>query len=160
MDDIDAQGGPIDSDEEKEAVMAAIARSNPQPMARRVPITLRNKYNYIRMKDMFRPSFAPARLGRENPTQNSSNNASTAPTPIDTNIAAHHRGGMLGSASLASAGLDSNFGGFASPALSSFGDVSEQRRASGVAQGGPRQILPGQLPGPGSRKQSIAAGGG
>ena len=41
----------IDSDEEKDAVMAAIARSRPQPLAQHVHISLREKYQRIRVKE-------------------------------------------------------------------------------------------------------------
>ncbi|KAL8874634.1 MAG: hypothetical protein Q9174_000039 [Haloplaca sp. 1 TL-2023] len=41
----------IDSDEEKDAVMAAIARSRPQPLAQHVHIGLRKKYQRIRVKE-------------------------------------------------------------------------------------------------------------
>ncbi|KAF2763455.1 SCA7-domain-containing protein [Pseudovirgaria hyperparasitica] len=171
VDDLDAEGGPIDSDEEKEAIMAAIARSNPQPMATRVPIALNRKYGYIRMKDMFRTSFTPARMGRvdnnnnnnNNTNNNNTNNANmgsnTGPTPIDTTVASNnHGGGMLNSAALTSAGLDSNFGNF-SPIMNG-GDVHERRRVpDGQFHGGPRSIMPGQLPGPASRKPSLTAGG-
>lgn len=44
--------GPIDSDEEKDAVMAAIARSRPVPLEQHVFVPTTRKYNYIRMKEM------------------------------------------------------------------------------------------------------------
>jgi len=53
QDDDAAAGGPIDSDEEKELVMAALARSRPQPLFQAVRVPLRSKYQMVRMKEMF-----------------------------------------------------------------------------------------------------------
>ncbi len=44
--------GPIDSDEEKDAVMAAIARSRPTPLEQHVFVPTTRKYKHIRMKEM------------------------------------------------------------------------------------------------------------
>lgn len=44
--------GPIDSDEEKDAVMAAIARSRPTPLEQHVFVPMARKYKHIRMKEM------------------------------------------------------------------------------------------------------------
>ena len=44
--------GPIDSDEEKDAVMAAIARVRPVPMDQHVFVPTARKYKHIRMKEM------------------------------------------------------------------------------------------------------------
>ena len=44
--------GPVDSDEEKDAVMAAVARSRPAPLEQHVFIPTTRKYKYIRMKEM------------------------------------------------------------------------------------------------------------
>lgn len=43
---------PIDSDEEKDAVMAGIARSQPIPLATHPLISTRKKYHLVRMKGM------------------------------------------------------------------------------------------------------------
>ncbi|KAJ5441241.1 Thiolase-like subgroup [Penicillium cf. griseofulvum] len=43
--------GPIDSDEERDSVMAAIARSAPQPLVRHPIITTKSKYRYVRIKE-------------------------------------------------------------------------------------------------------------
>ncbi|KAL2001384.1 hypothetical protein VTN02DRAFT_1832 [Thermoascus thermophilus] len=51
QDDYD-NNGPVDSDEEKEAVMAAIARSRPQPLVTHTLMPTRKKYQYVRMKEM------------------------------------------------------------------------------------------------------------
>ncbi len=50
--DDEPQTGPIDSDEEKDAVMAAIARSRPVPLEQHVFVPTARKYKHIRMKEM------------------------------------------------------------------------------------------------------------
>ncbi|WEW57804.1 SAGA complex subunit Sgf73 [Emydomyces testavorans] len=50
-DDLDGNG-PIDSDEEKDAVMAGLARSRPQPLVTHPVIPTRQKYRVVRMKEM------------------------------------------------------------------------------------------------------------
>lgn len=44
--------GPVDSDEEKDAVMAAIARSRPTPLEQHVFVPTTRKYKHIRIKEM------------------------------------------------------------------------------------------------------------
>ena len=44
--------GPVDSDEEKDAVMAAIARSRPTPLEQHVFVPTARKYKHIRIKEM------------------------------------------------------------------------------------------------------------
>ena len=44
--------GPVDSDEEKDAVMAAIARVRPVPMDQHIFVSTARKYKHIRMKEM------------------------------------------------------------------------------------------------------------
>lgn len=51
LDEMDT-AGPVDSDEEKDAVMAAIARSRPQPLAQHIFVPTRRKYALVRMKEM------------------------------------------------------------------------------------------------------------
>ena len=51
QDDFESHG-PVDSEEEKEAVMAGIARSKGRPLASKVWISSREKYQYVRMKEM------------------------------------------------------------------------------------------------------------
>ncbi|KAL8841460.1 MAG: hypothetical protein Q9170_000923 [Blastenia crenularia] len=62
VDDTDAHA-PVDSDEEKDAVMAAIARSRPQPLAQHVHISLRRKYQRIRVKEALANALAGNRGG-------------------------------------------------------------------------------------------------
>ncbi|OCK82954.1 SCA7-domain-containing protein, partial [Lepidopterella palustris CBS 459.81] len=49
--DLEPQGA-IDSDEERDTIMSAIARARPRPLATRTFISTRSKYQYVRMKDM------------------------------------------------------------------------------------------------------------
>ncbi|KAH8696077.1 SCA7, zinc-binding domain-containing protein [Talaromyces proteolyticus] len=44
--------GPVDSDEERDSVMAAIARSHPTPLVTHTLVPMRKKYHYVRMKEM------------------------------------------------------------------------------------------------------------
>ena len=55
--------GPVDSDEEKDNVMAAIGRSNPQPLVTHTVITTKNKYRYVRIKEMLSNALGGARGG-------------------------------------------------------------------------------------------------
>ncbi|KAK3214354.1 hypothetical protein GRF29_28g2891653 [Pseudopithomyces chartarum] len=48
--------GAVDPDEEKDAIMAALARHRPTPVATYTPVSLSSKYQYRRMKDMLRAS--------------------------------------------------------------------------------------------------------
>ncbi|KAJ5745694.1 hypothetical protein N7520_010876 [Penicillium odoratum] len=50
QDEVDTNG-PVDSDEERDQVMAAIARSNPKPLAEHTLITSSTKYRYVRIKE-------------------------------------------------------------------------------------------------------------
>ncbi len=63
QDDFDINAGPVDSDEEKDAIMAAIARSRPQPVERHVFIDTRRKYQYVRMKEMLSNALGGSRGG-------------------------------------------------------------------------------------------------
>ncbi|KAK7530249.1 SCA7, zinc-binding domain-containing protein [Phyllosticta citribraziliensis] len=47
---------PIDSDEEKDAIMAAIVRSRPAPLVTRPLIATRSKYQNVRIKEMLQQS--------------------------------------------------------------------------------------------------------
>lgn len=55
--------GPVDSDEEKDNVMAALGRSNPQPLVTHTVITTKNKYRYVRIKEMLSHALGGARGG-------------------------------------------------------------------------------------------------
>lgn len=55
--------GPVDSDEEKDAVMAAIARADPEPLETYQPISTRSKYRHVRVKGMLSQALGGARGG-------------------------------------------------------------------------------------------------
>ena len=59
-DDLEPQGA-VDSDEERDAIMAAIAKSRPRPLATRTFISTKSKYQFIRMKDMLHNALGGAR---------------------------------------------------------------------------------------------------
>ncbi|KAF2144234.1 uncharacterized protein K452DRAFT_246505 [Aplosporella prunicola CBS 121167] len=140
-DDFDNHG-PIDSDEEKDAIMAAIARSKPQPLATRPLISTKSKYQYIRMKELLHNALGGSR---------GAGLFSTGAAPADGNIGSRgFLGGLFGSG---------NDGGSAFSGLlghNSAESLDAHRRQTSV--GGPRQILPGQLPPP-SRKPSVSGVG-
>lgn len=138
--------------------MAAIARSRPQPLMTRPAVDNRMKFKYIRIKEALHNAMAGSR---------GAGLFSTGPSQLDTSRSGLLSAGPGSATGLHSAGImppDSagifGNGAFASPlgsaALESpgFSLDGPQRRASG-AQSGPRQILPGQLPGP-QRKQSVS----
>ncbi|KAF9737142.1 saga complex component [Paraphaeosphaeria minitans] len=145
--------GAVDSDEEKEAIMAALARHRPRPVVTFTPVSLQAKYQHRRMKDMLRSCLGNppgASIYGQNP---------------DTMGAARglalSNGMMPGSATSEnfpnSAGSMGGFGASMSTGLDGLGS----RRPSAInmgGAGGSRMIAPGQLPGPGpQRKGSMAS---
>ncbi|KAL8823343.1 MAG: hypothetical protein Q9191_005945 [Dirinaria sp. TL-2023a] len=50
--------GPVDSDEETEAVMAGIRRSRPQPIAQHYHVDIRRRYEVIRRKECLRQALS------------------------------------------------------------------------------------------------------
>lgn len=163
--------------------MAALARHKPRPLAAFAPAHTRAKYQYIRMKDMIRSALgAPPGVAAamNNPFGNPPGSAAGS----DAGMLAFRSGlmgappsasseGFPGSAGLGGfpmgggGGMDGAGGG----GVGTGGGLG--RRQSGImaagggagggaggAGSGPRQILPGQLPGPGGqRKSSLSAGG-
>ena len=63
QDELDSNSGPVDSDEEKDAIMAAIVRSRPQPLEQRIFVPTRRKYQYIRMKGLISGALGGSRGG-------------------------------------------------------------------------------------------------
>lgn len=53
----------MDSDEEKDAIMAAVARSHPRPVEQHIFIDTRRKYQYVRMKEMLSNALGGSRGG-------------------------------------------------------------------------------------------------
>ncbi|TPR08460.1 hypothetical protein CAN33_004295 [Aspergillus niger] len=62
QDDLD-NNGPVDSDEEKDTVMAAISRSHPYPMVTHTLISTKKKYQYVRIKEMLSHALGGSRGG-------------------------------------------------------------------------------------------------
>lgn len=58
QDDEFAHAGPIDSDEETELVLAAVAQSKPRPIWQAQPVPLKRKYQYVRIKEMMSGALA------------------------------------------------------------------------------------------------------
>ncbi|KAF2995512.1 hypothetical protein E8E13_001227 [Curvularia kusanoi] len=147
--------GAVDSDEEKDAIMAALARHKPRPMASYTHVSQRSKYQYIRMKDMIRSA-----LGA--PPGASSVFGNPPGTADGANAMGGLRLGIMGAPPSASSdGFpgSAGMGGFPMSAGLDGGMARRQSGMLGSAGSGPRQILPGQLPGPGQRKSSLSAGG-
>ncbi|KAF1990994.1 SCA7-domain-containing protein [Aulographum hederae CBS 113979] len=134
--------GPVDSDEEKDAIMSAISRSRPTPLVTHVQVDTRKKYQYVRMKEMLLNALGGAR---------GAGLFATAATSAPENNA--NRGGMFGS----DAGAPPSAGGLFGSNMGADGDAPS-RRSSMAMGNGPRQILPGQLPPPApSRKASVSS---
>ncbi|KAI9045079.1 uncharacterized protein KD926_010402 [Aspergillus affinis] len=62
QDDLE-NNGPVDSDEEKDAVMAGITRSTPVPLATHTLMTTKQKYKYVRIKEMLSHALGGSRGG-------------------------------------------------------------------------------------------------
>jgi SAGA-associated factor 73 len=134
--------------------MAALARHKPRPLATYTHVSQRSKYQYIRMKDMIRSALGAPPGG--SPFGNH-------PSATD----GMNRGLSLGMMGAPPSTTSENFPGSAGMGgfpMSAGLDGNMGRRQSGMGMSnggnGPRQILPGQLPGPGGqRKSSLSVGG-
>ncbi|PLB50451.1 SCA7-domain-containing protein [Aspergillus steynii IBT 23096] len=62
QDDLD-NNGPVDSDEEKDAVMAGITRSHPLPLVTHTLMSTKQKYKYVRIKEMLSHALGGSRGG-------------------------------------------------------------------------------------------------
>lgn len=154
--------GAVDSDEEKDSIMAALARHRARPLATYTHVSQRSKYQYIRMKGLIRSALGTPPGGGLN---NNANNAFGGDMMNARGLSL----GIMGAPMSAtgdrfpdSAGLNSAFG--APPLSAGLDSAANSRRPSAIGMpggaGGPRQILPGQLPGPGQqRKGSMASVG-
>jgi SAGA-associated factor 73 len=156
--------GAVDSDEEKDAVMAALARHRPRPLATYTHVSQRSKYQFVRMKGMIRSA-----LGAP-PGGSSGGGGFFSGFPMGGNDGMNtSRGlamGMFGSMTPSGEQFPQSAGFPLSASLD--GGAGSRRQsvmgmgsANGGGGGGPRQILPGQLPGPGAqaRKSSMASVG-
>lgn len=151
--------GAVDSDEEKEAIMAALARHRPRPVVTYTPVSLTAKYQNRRMKDMLRSALGTPPSHSQYPLA----------APLDTMGTA--RGLALGMMGAPGSATTENFPGSAGgmgnfPPLSAGLEGPGSRRPSAISMAGsngPRHILPGQLPGPGPQQRkgsmtSVASG--
>jgi len=133
--------------------MAALARHKPRPIATYAHVSQRSKYQYIRMKDMIRSA-----LGTP-PVASPFGNPPSATDGSGMGL----RLGMMGAPPSATSDGFPGSAGMGGFPMSAGLDGGMGRRPSGLMANnggaGPRQILPGQLPGPGQRKSSLSVGG-
>jgi len=182
--------GAVDSDEEKDSVMAAFARYRPTPSAIHARIPQRFKYQHIRMKGLIRSALgAPLGGGTSvfgglglgmgmgiglGMSDTMSGNRGFALGMMGAPPSASQErypdsAGSLGGFGPLNTGLDGGAGSRRPSGImtnGAGGGTASSSIASGVgtstsagAGAGPRQILPGQLPGPGqARKNSVSVG--
>lgn len=135
-DDFDTHG-PVDSDEERDAVMAAIARARPQPLVTKTFTSTRSKYQYVRLKEMLHNALGGSRgagLFATSTSQAEAGQRGIFGGNVDTGRSASVFGGVdIGAA----------------------GGESHSRRSSiALSAGGRGQVMPPNLPGP-ARKPSL-----
>ncbi|KAI8942253.1 hypothetical protein NX059_000334 [Plenodomus lindquistii] len=158
--------GAVDSDEEKDSVMAAFARYRPTPSATHVRVPQRFKYQHIRMKGLIRSALGapPGSGGGTIFTGMGLGGPMGMGDAMGTSSSRGLSLGMMPGSASQERFSESAFG----PLSASLDSAAGSRRASAIGMGGagagggtggPRQILPGQLPGPGqARKSSVAVG--
>lgn len=83
QDDFDTNG-PVDSDEEKDNVMAAIGRSHPEPLVSHTLISTRKKYQFVRIKETLAHALGGARGGGLFSTGDTSPAGRNLFQPVDT----------------------------------------------------------------------------
>lgn len=156
--DID-NAGPVDSDEEKDAVMAAVARSRPQPLEQHIFVPTRRKYPLVRMKEMLGNALGGRGIFGGAVGGAAGGSASGAPFTGSTGSV----GAIFTSTTAPNAGSSVEAGS----AVSTTGPWSEgategARKASAAAQPAatsavlPQRVVTAAV-GPGSRKVSAAA---
>lgn len=154
--DVD-NAGPVDSDEEKDNVMAAIARSRPQPLEQHIFVPTRRKYQLVRMKEMLGNALGGRGLFG-GPVGATGGTVSGAPFTGSE--------GSLGATFTTTAAGNAGSNAEAGSAVSTTGPWSEggtegARRASAAAQPAatsatlPQRVVTAAV-GPGSRKVSAA----
>ncbi|KAJ5234298.1 uncharacterized protein N7469_003466 [Penicillium citrinum] len=95
--------GPVDSDEERDLVMAAIARSTPKPLAEHTLITSKTKYRYVRIKEQMQHA-----IGGRNGSSLFSTDDSQPSSLFGGNLFAPFDAAGDGSSSPAIASMESN----------------------------------------------------
>lgn len=116
VDDTDTHA-PVDSDEEKDAVMAGLARWRPQPMAQHVHVSLRRKHQRIRVKEALAQAMAGNRGGNlfaihppEAQTASGPNQMAMAAAAVGTNGTVAEGGNAVASPVGTGAGVGSQSG--------------------------------------------------
>jgi SAGA-associated factor 73 len=146
--------GAVDSDEEKESIMAALSRHRSRPLATYTHTSQRSKYQYIRMKGMIRSALGAPPGGGGSMFSGMTSGGDNMNTGRGLAL------GMMGAPMSASNEHFPQSAGFGAPLSAGLDNGSGSRRPSAIGMGAPRQILPGQLPGPGQqRKGSMASVG-
>lgn len=150
IDDLDTNG-PVDSDEEKDAVMAAVARSCPRPLEQHVFVPVHRKYQLVRMKEMLGNALGGRSLfgaGPSYPSVAAATSLSSSSAPTAAAVTAESTADAGGG----SAGGDSN-----TSRRASF--IDSRQNSVTLALAGSLQrsgSVVHQLP-PGSRKTSLAS---
>jgi SAGA-associated factor 73 len=141
--------------------MAALARHRPKPLASYTHVSQRSKYQYIRMKGMIRSALGAPPGGGGGLFSGMTGGADGMNSGRPLALGMFALGGM-GSGGPMSASTEQfpQSAGFPLSAGLDGGAGSRRPSVMGLGSaGGPRQILPGQLPGPGAqaRKASMAS---
>jgi hypothetical protein len=92
-DDLDGTlGGPVDSDEEKDAIMTAISRSlsRPQPLVTRTLFPTRRKYQLVRLKESLSNALSGNRSGGLFSVPPDSAKTAVPPSATNENFSASH----------------------------------------------------------------------
>ncbi|KAF2821299.1 SCA7-domain-containing protein [Ophiobolus disseminans] len=148
--------GTVDSDEEKDSIMAALARYRPRPLATFTHVSQRSKYQNIRMKGMIRSALGGTSSGGGSIFSGMSNGGEGMNTGRGLALGMFGMGGMGSGGPMSATGEQfPQSAGF--PLSAGLDGGAGSRRPSVMgglgSAGGPRQILPGQLPGPGAQRK-------
>ncbi|KAF2100750.1 SCA7-domain-containing protein [Rhizodiscina lignyota] len=143
-DDFDTHG-PVDSDEERDTIMAAITRARPQPLVTKAFISTRSKYQYVRLKEMLHNALGGSRgagLFATSPSQAETGQRGIFGGSVDAGPSGR-TGSMFAGVDLGGAG-----GGLD-------GQSHSRRSSMALSAAGARQMPP-NLPPPGARKPSLS----
>lgn len=161
--------GPVDSDEEKDTVMAAIARSRPRPCDQHIFVNTRQKYQYVRMKEMLGTAlggrgapgglFATAPAAAPGPGPGLTSSSGLASGNV---VAVAVAGAVTTASAVARASADTASVAAAAAAASTtatVGESGERRQPATQASGaGPLKGPGSGGPGNASRKTSLTTG--
>lgn len=162
-DDLEPQGA-VDSDEERDAIMAAIAKSRPRPLATRTFISTKSKYQYIRMKDMLHNALGGARgAGLFSTAGPGDGGGAGAGSGAGAGRGMLGLGVATGGEGFAATGPGPGPGpgtgsGFATPLSAGLDGPTPQSQAQSQQPGQQQQSQQQQQQQPGSRRQSLLAG--